>query len=83
MSYAECRDGVQAILQALTGTFINTWQVTIGDYQVLDKGLPPAKPYAAVLTAGSFESDEAISGQICGDKHKLRLCAGCGDRATG
>jgi hypothetical protein len=60
MSYAECRDGVKTILQALTGTFTNTWQVTAGDYQVLDKGLPPTKPYAAVLTAGSFDSDEAI-----------------------
>ena len=53
MSYSSVEAALQTILQGLTGTFADTAQVTLGNYDVLDSGVAAS----AVLVPGAFEQD--------------------------
>ncbi len=58
MSYSSVEAAVLTLLQALTGTFAATTDVTRGDYRILDSGADTN----AVLIPGSFEQDGIAEG---------------------
>ncbi len=53
MSYSSVEAAVLTLLQALTGTFAATTDVTRGDYRILDSGADAV----AILVPGAFEQD--------------------------
>lgn len=58
MSYSSVEIAVQTLMQALTGTFASTDDVSRGDYRILDSGADTL----AVLIPGPFEQDGIAEG---------------------
>ncbi|KKN73398.1 hypothetical protein LCGC14_0401010 [marine sediment metagenome] len=58
MSYSSVEAAVLTLLQALTGTFAATTDVSRGDYRILDSGADAV----AVLVPGAFEQDGIAEG---------------------
>jgi len=58
LSYSSVEAAVLTLLQALTGTFAATTDVSRGDYRILDSGADAV----AVLVPGAFEQDGIAEG---------------------
>jgi hypothetical protein len=70
--YENCQNATLVLLQALTDQFPNAWQVVAYDFGVLDKGLPPDAPNAAVLTPGQF-SENALRPEVANDTEDVMI----------